>query len=325
MPQPAESIDQNTRQEKLKAMLRGLVADGPDLETQLSRAASADYWRALHPDLPLLDGRDFEWDPPASVPADHRTKALGSYRSAGFLSLDGVLHAGQARRMRACIDTLRHHDWPPVFSFVYDAFWTIGRSGELAAVLRDLLGGPYRFLPRVWAHYVYPAKGNSGWRPHIDGNENCMHTVSVWVPLSEARLDNGCMHVVKRDELTAELSRNYRKLDTFTAQQVHALLRNTRALPASPGQILCWDEKIIHWGGSSEPGSEPRVSVALEFTSPDFPTSAADPLLVDSFAPLPSLEIRLQTIARAIMLYRRFELFNERFAPLAERLLQRKN
>jgi hypothetical protein len=307
--------------DQLKALVRGLAADGPELETRIEQARSVDYWRNLVPDTPLLDGRKFLWDPSEQASLRTMEEAIKRYRTGGYLSLKGVLDPEQCQRMRRCVETLRQNDWAPVFSFLYDGFWTIGRCGVLARLLRTLLGAPFALLPRVWTHFVYPASGNAGWQPHIDGSETSQHTVSVWIPLSEATLGNGCMHVVKRDELTAEVSRNYRTMETFSKRDVYALLRNSRALPAMPGQVLCWDDKIIHWGGSYEHGTEPRISIALEFTTRDFKTTKADPLIIEPLGALPDFETRLSAISRAILLYRKFELFAERFAPVAERLL----
>jgi len=164
--------------------------------------------------------------------------------------------------------------------------------------------------------------GQAGWGPHLDGDKESIHTTSVWIPLASATLTNGCMYLVKRNEQTTNLCSRYHEMETFTRGEIAALLKNTRALPAEPGHILCWDEKMLHWGGQFETGSEPRVSLALEFTRPDFPRTENDPLLIDPMGPVPVMNIRLQAIGRAILRYRQFEPLIERFAPLATRLCQ---
>lgn len=94
------------------------------------------------------------------------------------------------QRMRERIETLRAKDWPPVFAFVYDEFWHVARAPFLAHVLSQALGPGHLQLPNLWAHYVYP--NNAGWSPHVDGRYGA-DKVSLWIPLSDATVSNGCM------------------------------------------------------------------------------------------------------------------------------------
>ncbi len=308
----------DARFERLKAEFRGLGNRGSAVRSRLRQASSLDYWRSLQPNLPLLDGRRVDWNPPEIVSHESTVAALESYRSRGFLSLNNVLSRVQAERMRECIETLRQNNWPAVFGFVYDAFWAIGRSEPLSSILGEIVGGRYCLLPRIWAHYVRPTIGSSGWHPHTDGEAGSPQTISVWIPLSEATVGNGCMHVVKKDVDTEELASHYSAAKSFTSNQVNEMLRNVRALPASPGQVLCWDERTIHWGGSFDAGSEPRVSLALEFRSAFCPSPTSECAPFDPFMPPPTFGERLDAIGRAILLYRRFESFDDTFGPVSE-------
>jgi hypothetical protein len=308
----------------LKTILRGFSPQGEELERQVAMARNPLYWFDLNPSH-NTDGRTEVsiWDAHIAEDEFQYDRALKNYRTFVWLALDAVLYAEQLARMRRCVESVRRAGWPVVFSFVYDDFWLVGRQGRLRRLIADTLGPEFVLLPRVWTHYVYPAHGNAGWKPHID-DKGATKNLSVWIPISNATLTNGCMYIIQRDEATREMSQNFTQLDNFTRRDVVALLRNARALPASPGQVLCWDEHVIHWGGLAEPPTdgigEPRISIALEFSTPNFPITKEVPFVIRPDEPLPSFETRLASIALAILSYRRFELLAERFAPLAEKL-----
>lgn len=308
--------------EQTRRLVQKFSKTGPDLERQYRHANDPGYWTSLNPNLTVGSGEQIDWDSIDPLSDKAIEDAVSNYRTHGFLSLAGVLSLPRISIMRQAVENLRNADWLSVFSFMYDDFWLIGRATQLKKLLTNLLGPDYRLLPRIWTHYVYPAMGQSGWGPHLDGDKKSVHTVSVWIPLGIATLTNGCMHLVKRTDQTNDVCLRYHDTEIFTRPEVEALLKNTRALPAEPGHVLCWDEKILHWGGRFETGSEPRVSLALEFTTADMPLTEKDPLLIDPMASLPSIDVRLQAIGRAISTYRQFEPLIERFAPLAKMLCQ---
>jgi Phytanoyl-CoA dioxygenase (PhyH) len=307
----------------VRALLARLAPSESQVDDLCRRAHDYRYWLELNPDLTIGQGRENGWLPDAPTNGRTMAAAVAHYRRDGYASLDHVLAVHQAERMRKCIETLRAHDWPPVFAFVYDAFWQIGHVPAVHALLRELLGEEPLLLPRVWAHYV-AAVGNSGWLPHIDGRPGSAPTMSLWIPISEATLSNGCMYVVARDEQTQALGEAFSPGDaTYTVGDVKSLLRRTTACPARPGQILLWDERIIHWGAAYEAGA-PRVSLALEFSTQAFvPAHGELPIVpLGEAATLPGLRFRLRAIGRALVSYRRFEPLLERFTPLANRLVR---
>lgn len=285
------------------------------LEDQVRDAA---YWRALNPELAIgaLDAAGWDREPGAEEEAI--AGAAASYGRRGFFELRQILPVAQTTRMRRCIEALRARGWHPIWSFVYDDFWTLGRSRLLRRLLPRLLGGPYALLPHVFAHYVEPAPGQSGWLPHIDAGEDGVPSASLWIALSPATLDNGCMYLVPRDEAISGIVAAANERGSFTSGELASILRSVRALPAEPGDLLCWDEGTLHWGASYESGAEPRISVALEFTP-----MTDDPALIDPLGPLPSLDTRLRVIARAILTYARFDPRVEAVCDLARRLAAR--
>ncbi len=307
---------------QLRALIQRFSTTGEDLDQLCSRAADPHYWISLNPDHSISTDSRVNWDSDSAV-SDHAIeRAARSYRTHGFLSLSGILSLAQVSRMRTVIEQLCSADWLPVFSFIYDDFWLIGRSTQLRALLASILHLEYRLLSRIWTHYVQVAPGNGGWVPHLDHPDETGHTASVWIPISRATLTNGCMHLVKRSSRTDTLCKEFPKQATFSKEQVIDLLKNSRALPADPGSVLCWDEKILHWGAQVEDCDEPRISIALEFTVPEFQTADDREVLLDPLMAIPSFEQRLELICGAILSYRRFEPMVERYAPLARALLR---
>jgi Phytanoyl-CoA dioxygenase (PhyH) len=312
--------------QQLREMLREFSNTDDELKEKFAMATDPAYWLELFPECAIEGPADtvFLWEAPGETTDAHIEGAVTSYDKQGWMRLPGALSTTQLEKMRRCAEVVRGAGWPPVFSYVYDDFWALGRSLPIRKLLTRMLGADFVALPRMWTHFVYPAEGNAGWSPHID-DAGATHIVSLWIPLSEATLSNGCMYVVRRNEATGEVSDKYTDTANFSARQVDALLQSVRALPASPGDVLCWSEHVIHWGSMAEPaeGIQPRVSIALEFSTPEFPTSADTPFVLPIDGPLPGFRARLESISRAILNYRRFEVLIERFAPLAEMIVGR--
>lgn len=248
--------------------------------------------------------------------------AVASYRTSGFLALAGVLSQSRVAAVRGAIEHLREAGLPAVWAYIYDDLWQVGRAPILRKLLRELLGAEVRLMPRIWAHYVAASRGNSGWRPHVDKGDDGRPAVSLWVPLSSAKVTNGCMYLVKRDARIPETVGKTRERAELSMNDVIDILENVRALPAEPGDILCWDESTLHWGADYEGGDVPRVSFALEFTAVSN-DEKADEGLMDPLAAMPDFASRLRLIAESILTYRRFDAAAERMVPLANQILGR--
>ncbi len=310
---PSASPDQ------LRKALQRLTPESTEVVSPFERVSDAGFWRRLNPSATVGSTAPILWQAPDYNPETVR-RAIAHYREQGFGTMPAVLSAVQVAKMRAVIECLRMADWPAVFAFVYDDFWSIARSAPLRAWLVDTLGENYRLLPRVWAHYVAAGPGQAGWAPHLDGRHTSPLTMSVWIPLSGATVTNGCMYVVKRSASTCDLTRDFHQTGSFSRDAVDVLLRHARALPATPGDVLSWDHLMLHWGSGWDMGNDPRISLALEFSTPERWPSADPSLFVDPFEPPPNLASRLALIGRAILKYERFEPMVARFAPLARKL-----
>eukprot|EP01116_Phalansterium_solitarium_P001701 TRINITY_DN11517_c0_g1_i1.p1 TRINITY_DN11517_c0_g1~~TRINITY_DN11517_c0_g1_i1.p1 ORF type:complete len:461 (+),score=103.89 TRINITY_DN11517_c0_g1_i1:124-1383(+) len=219
--------------------------------------------------------------------------------------------------------------WPPIFAFVFDELWHLVASlwpamdGQLGV---ECLLEPSMFIyaldrndPTTKSGYV---GGNFGF-PHrdfpydesIDPRDGSAKTLSIWIPLNDATLDNGCMYVVPR-----EFDAHFDKPDDYAhmrcatpgADGVLSKLRfdmcGARPLPAKRGSILGWHGNLIHWGSRcSKNAAEPRVSLACSFRRFDAPRTHVEgsiPSIRRQDVLGFTLEQRLQMIANSLLTYK---------------------
>ncbi len=264
----------------------------------------AKYW------LDLIGGRDGELtftlgdegDGSPELPLEASRARRSELHSRGFLSLGGVLPADLARETRALISDLQRQGWPPIFAFVYDAPWRLVASAW--ALVEDLMGGPCLLEPSFTAFQLNHARDRAGERymgtnfglPHRDytfadstfADSGAPKVLSVWLPLNEVTVENGCMYVVPR-----EFDRNFDKDGAYEHKMVmgegglkgtqflHFPLDGIRPLPGTAGHLMCWYGNAIHWGSSCHAAGarDPRASLALVFRRADAAQNFAQPCL----------------------------------------------
>jgi hypothetical protein len=222
-------------------------------------------------------------------------------------------------RMRTTVDELRGAGWPSVFSYVYDDFWAVWRTPSLVKFLSANLGEGYLQTAGVWTYRVDPEKQGSGWRPHVDSRDDVAR-LSIWIPLTDATIRNGCMYVVPKDEVPPGLPSSYLDWTSVSTANLGSLLHAVTPLPAQRGSILGWDNRLIHWGGKARgSGGDIRMSIAAEFLPAGTrPKRSERPALGLN---LPDFPTRLRIIAQAILSYERFEPMMRRYGGLARRLV----
>jgi len=298
---------------------RGL--EGAELEQRATQALSIEYWRSLQPSL-TVTGPTAPALAACEALSPHREAGLlDGYEREGYMRFDGLVPPELTAQMKAGVHTLLSNDWPAVFSWMYDEFWRVPRMSAFAAVCRQILGPGFRQTPYIWTHVVAGQKGSGGWPPHVD-NTGPDDRVTLWVPLSEASLEIGCMYVVPKDTVPAAVMAEFHSRTSFTTSEVDALLRGARPLIAPPGTGLSWDARLIHWGSSRLASGEPRISFSMEFIG-----ATGDPSVVSRSVPtepeaLPSFEDRLRIVAHNIRVFHGRELRVSRYLPLAVRLLE---
>ena len=234
---------------------------------RVRQAIDPEYWRGLCPELSLEATRDFSSEHFA-IDEQEIESALVSFRRSGYLQLGPLLRPELCQRLKQSTSRLVARGWPAPFLLVYDEPWHVVASPPMLRILRETVGEKGRLSPFRWVFHVRAIRGAHGWPPHVDAMDGRKPRVfTCWFALSAATLDNGCMYVVPRDLVPAEISRQSfpggnpgpsgaLKLD---------ILRHCRALPAQPGELLAWGDDVMHWGSTCfEPG-EPRVSFAMVF------------------------------------------------------------
>ncbi len=308
-----------------REFLLQLISDarikGPQLEETVARVLDASYWRELVPDFHIGDsGSSLECAP---LNSDLIDAAALAERQDGYFRLPGVIAPAGVQRLNHAIDAVVSAGWPAAFVFMYDEAWQSARSPAASRVLEAVLGRGFRQICHVWAHVVKPVVGSTGWHPHVDGDPG--RRMTVWIGLTAATLDNGCMHVVPRDATlsSSDLIPRFRVSDSqFSRTEVASLLHATHALVASPGDALGWGFDVIHWGGFARRAGEERRGLSFEYIAADQQPGDNDGPLVD-MGVLPLFEDRLRFVASGVLVYRKFEPIVDRFADVARAIKTR--
>jgi Phytanoyl-CoA dioxygenase (PhyH) len=302
---------------KVRQLLAGLSLSRDEIRSRVEQALDPEYWRSLYPPFSICANAPLAPDLP---PLDATTLAgyargLDQY---GYFASESPIARSLTAPLLECVETVRKAGWPPAFAYVYDELWTLWRAAPIAQILTAALGDGYRWIPHGWCHYLQPVRGASGWPPHIDGN--LPNRMSIWIPLTDATLDNGCIYLVPKDMNTSAVGER-RELRDASNLQMRELLQRGRAIPAPAGSILGWQFRILHWGSTAHSPGNPRVSLVLEFIAANKAPIKNELPLFDPADRLPDLPMRLHSIGRAIRQYMRYELRMQRYAELAKELM----
>jgi Phytanoyl-CoA dioxygenase (PhyH) len=274
------------------------------------------FWGELCPGM-SIEG----YTPCAPVAFGESDRLLASLKFEGYVQVPGVLPEVTIAPIRYAISTLFQRGIPLAFAFVYDELWLAFQS--LSRFLTVVLGESYQALPDFWVWHVNPSENAVGWGPHRDRviptleADNSPQTLTVWLPLSDATPLNGCMYV-----LPAHLDERFkqRQWDGTDNTVVHNP-QDIRALPATAGSMLAWNQGVLHWGGrGSRLGSAPRISAAFEFQRGDC-RPFNSPLL--NPGRLPTFSERLGLIGKQVLQYRHMYPLSDDVAAFATSLSQR--
>ena len=306
-----------------RELLASTELRGSELDRRVEQALSPGYWNELVPELSIGDRLEPGWNDAPALDDTSVDETARRFGSEGYLQLGPVLSSSVTTRMRLAVDRLTEHDWPAVFAWVYDECWRASRTPLLDAVCARILGAAYRQTPYVWTHVVASARGAAGWPPHEDNPGDTLR-LTVWIPLTDATVDSGCMCVIPKHLAPADANgTRWYERPSLSKAEVRALLHASRPLPALAGSALAWDAGLLHWGLARQAAGAPRISLSMEFVSATGDAAALEGALDTGAAPLPSHEQRLGIIAADIALYQSSERRVMRFAPLADRLTAR--
>ena len=302
-----------------EALLKQAELSPSQLAERFEAALDIDRWRRLVPSA-SIEERIVRGDH-AQIASQEVVREKSRLDEDGYFCLTQIFDNERIARMHGIVRAVRADGWPAAFAFVYDDFWSIARSPAISAFLEMSLGAGFLQNTVVWAHWVADAKGVAGWRPHDDYRGGGDTFLSLWIPLSDATPENGCMFLVPE-------SRSREVAETIKAQAglSNALFRKTLqdvvALPVPSGSLLGWRGDVLHWGGANSGSTVPRVSLALEFRSRDVKTTRFERPLIDPQAALPPFRTRLFAIVKALREYTSFEPLLLRHLTLAERIFE---
>ena len=309
-------MDERDRQRLVEQLIGARALSRAESESYLSRALDPDYWRRLCPGLSVGADRSPATLEGLALDASRTEAQLTKLRKEGYFQTEPVLDPGVVSRMRAAVETLRSEQWPAVFAYVFDEFWQVVRTPSLTRLVEGFFGQGYLQKSVVWVFYVAPVKGAQGWPPHSDSEGTSRLT--VWVPLTDATVENGCMYVIPRDRLAADF-RAFDKITSVTRMELSQLLQSTRALPSPAGAYLGWDHQLIHWGSTASGQTEPRVSLAVEFIARSTTPRPDEPPLFDPLVSPPFVD-RVRAIGKSLVEYHTVEPSKARYAELGRLL-----
>lgn len=284
----------------------------------LARLSDPDYWRRLAPHLTVTAeaeaGRALSGVAGITLVDGLLGEVSDSLAEDGYFTLPPLMPPAEVAALRDGIERVTAAGWPAAFIHVYDETWRF--YARLAPLLSHFLGDAYRQIPNLWAWSIPTRDDASGWPPHRDYqgesafDNGLLVSLSVWIPLTPATADNGCMRVLP-------LSRE-RRYDRAPASLEEVAPADIVTLEAAPGAVMGWRQDVLHWGGrSSATARHPRVSLSGEFQNPAF-APLAEPL-IDPASP-PSFDRRVAQLARAVCGYGHMERLDRGLVAQCRRL-----
>lgn len=315
-------MDADTRRAIAAELVGERHLDAAALDELAGRCVSPRYWTSLCPGMSIGGATAIE----EIVVTDGAWPGIARrIRDEGYGATPVFLPPAALARLNGAIDALTAAGWPATFAWVFDECWSAARTTAARELLAAALGPGARQVPHVWVHIVPAVSGARGWGPHKDGGlaGGSRARLSVWIALTDATVDNGCMYVLPRTAASAALVDQDWSHGIVPISETIRLVSGVRALPAAAGSALAWDFDLLHWSGVRTGEGPARRSLSLEFIGADVEPAADEHPLIGCAPgdPLPAFSERLSCIASGIVQYGKHEAGINRFRALAERLL----
>jgi len=265
--------------------------------------ATKEFWVDINPHLHITDepfqGQNYDCD---SQRLDIATRQL---EEDGYFKIESIVPNSMCEALVLGIENVVNCGLPAPFALVYDEYWEV--YSRLQNMLSHFVGADVGLVPDFWMWHIAKDANMAGWGPHRDDEiegrpvlreDGKPLILTVWIPFSNATPLNSCMYLLP-------LSRDPSYPDKIEKNSLpEGALQHVRALPATPGTILGWNQYVLHWGGSnSKWANESRVSMA--FYVQDISEMPFD-LTVFDFERKVVLEDRLGVIGRMIWKYRKY-------------------
>jgi hypothetical protein len=265
-----------------------------------------EWWRQEFRDLSISS----EAFRPAQIAVDALKDAGRSIFDRGYSKGRQTALLENAAPLAKAAGRLAEMNLPITFLFLFDQAWQSFYS--IHDLLAHVLGADYNMLPAFWAWHIGP--GGSGWAPHRDRGRRSLapdgspRSITLWIPISEASLENSCIHILPSAHDRTYNTENESIHDAAWAQAV--------SLPAIPGDFLCWNQALLHWGSKAGPCSTgPRVSMSAEFQcgdDPPFDRPVIQPLASITF------DERLLLVAVQMLRYQHMYALSPELKKMAE-------
>lgn len=261
------------------------------------RLLTREAWQAFAPRLHICDDKSFQNIDVIDTSTEGKVALAEQIKREGYIQAGNIDWGVDLTLMADTVRALSRAKLSTAFAFLYDEFWI--PFYKLHPLYTAFLGS-YAMLPDFWVWDVDPQKGDAGWKPHRDKGAMALFpdgspkSLTTWIPLSNATPLNSCMYLVP-----PMYDPTYGTADD---KKFLFELPGIRALPARPGDVLMWNQAVVHWGSRTSPlAQETRVSMAFEFQRTD-----VQPFNMPLLKPLSVLpfEARLKLIAKQILQYR---------------------
>ncbi|MFT5007124.1 MAG: hypothetical protein ACI861_002051 [Paracoccaceae bacterium] len=255
---------------------------------------SPEFWRRLAPELTISDAQPLSLIRRTSAQSNREKMRLVN---DGFLRVKQPGFRSEMSQISGAMERIVNAGLPAAFIGVYDEVWSI--IAQMNNVLDGIFDGKSQMVPDFWAsHTVSNASLAAGRRRAGNGvySDGTPKNVTVWVPVTDATPDNGCVYVVPAGQ-----DRNYGKPNP---ERADASLSGIRALAANAGDALIWTGETYNWQARPDRYGEDGPLMSLTW---EFQCSKSKPLegmLIDSFPYVP-FETRLALLARQMPLHRR--------------------
>ncbi len=299
----------------------------PPVALPLDGMGSVGFWRDLLPGFKISD-RPFRTGAvaPARFDSDLIDRERSLQLTEGHLRLESVLDRDVVQALADATSRFVELGIPTTFLFLYDEVWQLFES--LERYVAELVGPEFLLGADMWVWYLAPDAEARGWGPHRDdqfldrafGEDGAPNLVSLWISLSDATVDNGCMYVLPKS-----FDPNPGGLGS-TKELPRAALPGIRAQPVPAGSVLSWTPDVFHWGARSTSRAEaPRISLCVYAQRNDCPPMTDDMVTLDSSLPF---HHRLGFICRTMIRYRKSGLhpslsLDEELAAFCEKHEQR--
>lgn len=291
------------------------LGKGIPLEQQLQRIHQKETWTALNPELKISET---PFGPPAqgfAFERDDTLRAVAQVSLEGYLmSRPGLIPKALCQALARAVERLQREGFHPLYAAVYDEYWQVLQG--IQPYLEGILGPGCYPVGDFWTWLISPQTANAGWAPHRDlqfktptlREDGRPTIVTVWLPFSDATPLNGCMYLVPQN-LDPNLPEH--------PERYGLSMQNIRALPASAGTVLAWNQYVFHWGSRCSSFADgPRISTGIYYQSADVEPFVGKRVRFDG--PL-SFETRIAYIASNILNYHQYHDYPEEILSMCFR------